>query len=267
MKKVVSYSLYNARPKDTINAVINCILIPKFYPGWIARFYIDDTIPPAIESLIRTFEHVEIITMPRHRGSEAMLWRFLPASDPDVSVMISRDADSWVSTREAVCVDQWLKSDKNFHIIRDHCYHSQKVMGGMWGQRNHILPKMKEMVDEFSQNNTYDQGFLAEKIYPFITHDLFVHYGNPQYTFHGERTEGYFNDGGTPIPDYIEWDPIPGISFYEAHRINAFFCCHCKGTHRTFVGGILEHIPPEAMNVVINYANEKNVSLAGCPGF
>lgn len=269
MKKIVSYSLYNNRPKDTINAVINCMLVSKIYPGWIARFYIDDTVPKPIENLLRTFPHVEVVMMPRHRGNEAMLWRFLPASEAEYdTVMISRDADSWVSSREKICVDRWLEGKKNFHIIRDHCYHSQKIMGGMWGVRNSILPKMNEEVEKFSQTGTYDQGFLADVIYPNITHDLIVHYGEPQYNNQGQRTRGYFNDGGIPIPPYTEWDePIPGLSFREANKINAFFCAHCKKTHDVLIGGIIEHIPPRALEVVKNYAKEQNISLDGCPGF
>lgn len=267
MKKIVSYSLYNSRPKDIINAIINCLLMPKIYPGWVARFYIDDTIPSCIEKLLRTFEYVEVVTMPRHRGSEAMLWRFLPAAEYN-TVMISRDADSWISVREKVCVDQWLEGKKNFHIIRDHCYHSQKIMGGMWGVRNYILPKMNEEVERFSENNSYDQGFLADVIYPNITHDLIVHYGHPQYNFEGQIVNGYFNDGGVPIPSYQEWDePIPGLSFRETNKLNAFHCCHCKKTHDVFIGGIMEHIPPRAMEVVKKYAADKGISLDGCPGF
>lgn len=259
MKKIISYSLYNQRRKDMVNAIINCILMPKVYPGWTGRFYIDDTISPNVTKLLHTFEYIEVINMPRHRGSEAMLWRFLPAAEYD-TVMISRDADSWLSSREKVCVDQWLASDKNFHIIRDHCYHSQKVMGGMWGVRNYILPKMKEMVEEFSKENTYDQGFLADKIYPNITHDLIVHYGHPQYNFHGQIVNGYFNDGGIPIPAYEEVDePVPGLSFREANQLNAFLCCHCKKVHDVFIGGILENIPPRALEVVKQYAAEKNI--------
>lgn len=265
MKKIVSYSLYNDRPKDVINAVINCFLIPKIYPGWIARFYIDDTIPSAIEKLLRTFEHVEIVQMPRHRGNEAMLWRFLSASEPEYdTVMISRDADSWVSVREKVCVDQWLAGKKNFHIIRDHCYHSQKIMGGMWGVRNYILSTMKDEVEKFSKDNTYDQGFLADVIYPNITHDLIVHYGNPQYNNQGKLVHGYFNDGGISIPVYSEWDePVPGLSFREANKLNSFFCSHCKKTHDVLIGGIIEHIPPRALEVVKQYALSKDISLNG----
>lgn len=266
MKKIVSYSLYNNRPKDVINGIINCMLLPKIYPDWTGRFYVDDTIPSCIDKLLRTFEHIEVVEMPHHKGSEAMLWRFLPAAEHNTA-MISRDADSWVSVREKACVDQWLASDKNFHIIRDHCYHSQKVMGGMWGVRNHILPKMKEEVDSFSQNNTYDQGFLANVIYPNITHDLIVHYGHPQHDNTGKMVNGYFNDGGIPIPAYQEWDePIPGLSFREANKLNAFHCAHCKKTHDVLIGGITEHIPPRALDVVRKYAQEKNIVL-DCPGF
>lgn len=266
MKKIISYSLYNNRSKDAINAIINCLLMPAIYPGWVGRFYIDDTVPSCVEKLLRTFDHVEVVVMPRHRGNEAMLWRFLPASEYG-TVMISRDADSWISVREKVCVDQWLESKKNFHIIRDHCYHSQKIMGGMWGVRNYILPKMKEMVEEFSKDKTYDQGFLADEIYPNITHDMMVHYGHPQYNSQGKIVNGYFNDGGIPIPPYAEWDePVPGLSFREANKLNAFFCAHCKKTHDVLIGGITEHIPPRALEVVKKYASEKGISLEGCPG-
>lgn len=266
MKKIISYSLYNNRPKDVINAIINCLLIPKIYPDWIARFYIDDTIPSCIEKLLRTFEYVEVIVMPRHKGSEAMLWRFLPASEENV-VMISRDADSWVSRREKVCVDEWLAGKKNFHIIRDHCYHSQKIMGGMWGVRNNILSKMKEEVDNFCKKESYDQGFLATVIYPNITHDLITHYGDPQYNNQGQLVNGYFNDSCIPIPNYQEWDePITGLSFREANKLNTFFCAHCKKHHDILIGGITEHIPPRALEVVKQYAKEKNIIL-DCDGF
>lgn len=268
MKKLISYSLYNNRPKDTINAVINCLLAPKVYPDWGVRFYIDDTVPGPIAQLLRSFDYVEVVEMPHHRGSEAMLWRFLPASDWDVDVFISRDADSWLSSREVACVNEWLASNKDFHIIRDHCYHSQLIMGGVWGQRNHILTKMKEEVDEFSKNDTYDQGFLAKRIYPNITHTLFVHYGKPQYTSHGNETFGYFEDGGVPIPAYEEVDePVAGLSFREVNQINGFRCAHCKRVHDVFIGGIMEQIPARALQVVRDYAAEKGISLEGCPGF
>lgn len=265
MKHIISYSLYNDRPKDVINAVINCLLAPEVYPGWVVRFYVDDTIPGCIDKLLRSFDYVEVINMPRHKGNEAMLWRFLPASEED-AVMISRDADSWISTREKVCVDAWLNGKKNFHIIRDHCYHSQKIMGGMWGVRNNILSKMDQEVETFCKTGMYDQGFLATVIYPNITHDLITHYGDPQYDNQGKLVNGYFNDSCVPIPAYQEIDePVPGLSFREANKLNTFFCAHCKKHHDVLIGGITEHIPPRALDVVRKYAKEKGIVL-DCQG-
>lgn len=261
-KKVISFCLFKDRPKDSFNAIANCFLSPGIYPGWICRFYVDETVPKGIVDLMRTFDHVEVVEMPRHRGSEAMLWRFLPASDSDVDVFISRDCDSWVSTREAVCVDEWLKSNKNFHIIRDHCYHINKIMGGMWGCRNHILPEMRELVEEFSKNNTYDQGFLAEYIYPKVLDTAMIHlsehihsdtYLTPeQYAAKYEgRSCPYPRDGGILMPPYknIEIDEyVKGLSFNKIGYLNNNGKCgHCHELHLTFVGAILQYMNLEML--------------------
>lgn len=37
--------------------------------------------------------------------------------------------------REMVAVKAWLKSDKQFHVMRDHVYHEHPVMAGLWGAR------------------------------------------------------------------------------------------------------------------------------------
>jgi len=258
-KMIISFSLYNKRPKDVVNAIFNCFLAPKVYPGWLCRFYYDNTIPTDILELLKTFRYVELIEMQPHRASEAMLWRFLPASDPTVKAMISRDADSWVSTREYKMVENWLFSDKNFHIIRDHCYHSKKIMGGVWGVRNRILPQMKELVDEFSKNDTYDQGFLATQIYPLIENTLYV---NDPHTpeNHVVLRDQYHTDSSNGIPEYYSDDePVEGLSFSKVHSLNKFECWHCKKTHETFVGAILEHMTQESLNYLKQYCIEKNI--------
>ena len=62
-----------------------------------------------------------------------MFWRFEPAGEEDVDVMISRDTDSRLNLREKFAVEEWLESDKGFHIMRDHPHHGYPVLGGMWG--------------------------------------------------------------------------------------------------------------------------------------
>ena len=90
-----------------------------------------------------------------------MFWRFDPAfSEKDV-IMIFRDTDSRLNQREKVAVDKWLESDKDFHILRDHPYHTTQIMGGMWGSRNNILFPLKEQYATFVKNGnrSADQDF------------------------------------------------------------------------------------------------------------
>jgi hypothetical protein len=259
MSRIIAFSLYGDRAKYTVNAVINCMLAPAVYPGWACRFYVDDTVPLGIVALLRSFEHVELVQMPRHHDAGAMLWRFLPVGEPGVDAMISRDADSWLGSREAACVQDWLASGREFHIIRDHCYHSQPIMAGLWGARGGALPEMAEWVADFSRHGTYDQGFLAERVYPLAVSRSLIHRGE-QHDPAGEITSG-FDDGAVPIPAYEEVDEaVPGLSFLEAHRLNGFVCSHCRRTHPSYIGGMLERIPPRALEAVRQLTRERGLS-------
>lgn len=266
-KNLISFCLYNQRPKDVLNAVFNCMLSPHVYPGWLCRFYVDDTIPDFVKQLLQSFKHVEMVQMPRHKGSEAMLWRFYPAVEENVNFMICRDADSWLSTREAVCVQEWLQSGKSTHIIRDHCYHSQKMMAGMWGcdvgKFRALCPDFLQDMKMFLETESHDQTFLARHVYPLVQNDLLVHYGNPQYDNQGQVVNGYFHDNCVPIPDYKEIDEyVCDLSFLEIQKRNEMHCSHCKQTHRTFIGAILEKIPERALQVLTEYAKSQQIPIS-----
>ena len=49
--------------------------------------------------------------------------------DPQVSHMVSRDLDSLLNDREGAAVQEWLKSDKAFHFMRDHPAHGIEILG------------------------------------------------------------------------------------------------------------------------------------------
>ena len=55
--------------------------------------------------------------------------RFFPMLDPQVSHMVSRDLDSLLNDREGAAVQEWLKSDKAFHFMRDHPAHGIEILG------------------------------------------------------------------------------------------------------------------------------------------
>jgi hypothetical protein len=84
--------------------------------------------------------------------------------------MISRDTDSRLNSRESNAVNQWLKSNKDFHIMRDHPYHNTEILGGMWGVRNGLLSDIKDDIKKYVKGDFWqvDQNFLKEIVYPKV---------------------------------------------------------------------------------------------------
>jgi hypothetical protein len=82
-----------------------------------------------------------------------------------------------LNQREKDAVDEWLKSDKGFHIMRDHPYHTTEILGGMWGSKKGVIPKIKEYISDYVKGNFWqvDQNFLKQKIYPIIKNNSLVH--------------------------------------------------------------------------------------------
>jgi hypothetical protein len=175
MKKIISFSLWGNNPKYTIGAVRNSELSNEIYKDWICRFYVGKSVPQEIINQLESKSNVEVISMDESGDWTGMFWRFLACEDSDV--MISRDTDSRLSLREKVAVDEWLKSNKDFHIMRDHPYHQTEILGGMWGCRNGVLKNIKELITNYKKGNFWqvDQNFLRELIYPIIKEKSFVH--------------------------------------------------------------------------------------------
>ena len=75
-----------------------------------------------------------------------LIWRFFPILDQDVDVLLVRDLDSHISMREVSAVKEFLNSTKDFHIMRDHPFHIQPIMGGLWGIRQTMNRTKNEAV-------------------------------------------------------------------------------------------------------------------------
>lgn len=176
MKKIVSFSLWGNNPKYTTGAIYNAELTPEIYPGWFSRFYIGASTHVSIGKKLEELG-AEVIYMNEPGDWRGMFWRFYPAADDDVEIMLSRDADSRLNLREKAAVDEWLMSDKDFHIMRDHPAHSAPIMGGMWGARGSILRDIKNMIDQYHKGDFWqvDQNFLRDRIYPIVRNFACVH--------------------------------------------------------------------------------------------
>lgn len=211
--KVIVYCLWGNDTIYWVGALRNIKLAEELYPDWTCRFYIDSN---SDVELIKTISgsNVEVILMDskvttyenlsdrfNHSG---LFWRFLPLLEKDIDIVISRDCDSRISRREVDAVNEWLLSNKDFHIMRDHPYHQVPILSGMWGCRNNILSNIDELLQKWEYNtnkgiyHAEDQDFLGQIIYPIVSVLSFEHsefnivYNNEVHNFPNIRNDYEF---------------------------------------------------------------------------
>jgi len=223
-KMIISFSLYGDNPKYQRGALENLRLSRELYSGWNCRFYVSQEIPSSIVCKLRQ-EGAEVIAKTRRDKVDGMFWRFLPANENDLDILLVRDIDSRLSEREVLAVQEWIRSGKGFHIMRDHPYHTSLIMGGMWGCRGNVLSNLPHLVWKWRlmrlltgqrgyHQKGLDQAFLNQMIYPLIEDDVLIH--SEVVRFEGEKVQPFpsqrrgfefvgeiFDEDGTTIDGQI----------------------------------------------------------------
>ena len=175
-KKVISFSLFGNHPTYTLGAVANARHANRAYPGWICRFYVADDVPEGIIVRLKDYG-AEVINMGRRVGYEPSSWRFLATVDPEVDIALLRDADSRFTKCELLMVNEWLASDKKFHVMRPGPY-PLPILSGLWGVRGNI-PNFKELLEDHLRSGVNTMGtdelFLRDNLYPQMKGKVFVH--------------------------------------------------------------------------------------------
>lgn len=191
---LVSYSLYGTSAKYIEGAIRNAKTTPKVLPGWKCRFYVAEEIPKKyLNQLIELGS--EVITCETSIGSSGMFWRYRAIDDKNYEFVIFRDTDSVIDLREADAINEWVKSGKSIHIIRDHPQHDVPILGGLWGVRNGAIPTFLDALVRYTPNGYYgeDQEFLTKHVYKtnrnkIMIHDSFFKREGGTYKFRLERT-------------------------------------------------------------------------------
>tara|TARA_R110000824_G_scaffold5670_3_gene26038 strand:+ start:4347 stop:5003 length:657 start_codon:yes stop_codon:yes gene_type:complete len=176
--KLLNFAVWGNDPKYLLGATKNAILAEEVYPGWKCRFYVSGEVPFSWVYNLRKIRNTEIIQIPKLGDWTFSFNRFLSMSEPDVEVMISRDADSRLGIREKAAVDEWLTSDKGFHIMKDHPWHyTYPILAGMFGCKAGIIDNIAKEIESFEKTNWYhsDQEFLKQIVFPKIKDNVMVH--------------------------------------------------------------------------------------------
>lgn len=191
-KKIISFTLWGSKPLFTGGSIRNAQLAKELFPDWICRFHIN-SVPEHIIEKLSQFDNVELVNIGTdvwkeygRRAGDAqpegsLFWKFEPYFDEDVEVVIGRDPDNRLSHREKIAIDEWLESNQQFHIMRDHPGHctGTPILGAMWGMKKSVGLDLKKLIDDYKKQTQWpmiDQWFLMKFIYPLVKDCSMIHH-------------------------------------------------------------------------------------------
>ncbi len=178
-KKVIAFSLWGNQKRYIFGTLRNLLLAPDIYPDWELWFYVDESVSAGFLEIIEQLGGKVIIQPNNQPQHEKLCWRFNIANEENVGYFLVRDADSVFSVRESLAVDEWLKSGKCFHIIRDWWTHTDLILAGLWGGIAGSLPPIKTLVESYQSGKVttpnIDQWFLRDCLWRYIKTDCLIH--------------------------------------------------------------------------------------------
>lgn len=214
-KKIISFSLFGTEAMYQMGAIENVRLAKLIYPEWQCWFYVGKSVSTHVVNQLVS-EGANIVFMDRlEEDWSATMWRYYALGIHEAAV-IFRDCDSRLSFREKCAVEEWLVSDRQFHVMRDHPEHSALVMAGMWGAKAPGMQQIRKLIpNPLPRSDRYhdhaDQGWLAGTVYPVVRESLMSHcsfwsYEPDSLWFPTKRLpgvfvgQGYEADGSLRIP-------------------------------------------------------------------
>ena len=238
MKKVVSFSLYGYADYYRAGALKNADLCKKYYKDWEVWMYVSPTIPIEIVKELKN-KDVKVYLVDDGDTPFFMNYRYFPISDETVDYAIFRDTDSRVDEREAAAVDEWIKSGKGLHIMRDHPWHGpaplhHMMLGGMWGVQCDKLRDAKDIIlaNKIPCNHGYDQYLITKHFYPRLKDDYLAH-------------DEFFEKTKWPLPRLKK--------FINAYGTEKYIFTGCQ------YDSFDQPLHPEHLEMVENYLKENNL--------
>jgi hypothetical protein len=168
--KIVSISSYGTNPRYIIGAHKQYDLCKIFYPDWEFRAYVDDA---------SNYNMSEAKVIEVKDGSHGVFWRFEPLFESDDNIVIVRDSDGRITHREQMAVQEWLSSDKKFHVYRDHEAHFEfPVIACAFGLKGKLSENLHLIMKEFATKTNYytnDQVYLREFVFKEVQNSVMIH--------------------------------------------------------------------------------------------
>jgi hypothetical protein len=206
MPKVFSFCLYGTDDNYYLGLLENIQIIKEYYPDYeifVYRGKCEKEWPLSNVNVIYT----------NREGPINTVFRYLPLQFAEIGFV--RDSDSRITERDRWCIDEFLKSDKQYHIIRDHYWHKSPIMAGMFGWKEPLDIQL-----DTSDDSDYgiDETLLKDHVYPIIKEKTLVH--TNIYSFSGE------DDRRIEIPQKDRFDFVGNVIWNGVPKFEYFVDIH-----------------------------------------
>ena len=184
---IISYALYGNNKKYCLGMLENLKINKIKLPEWITYIYYSEDVPNEYIEMYKHYNPILIKCKKTDYKWEGMFWRFNPINNNNINIFLSRDADSRITDREIKFINDFINSDKCFHIIRDNPGHEIEILGGTFGvkvkefNKKYKIKNIDEYILEYRKlyhkniEKQPDQIFLRDKIWPLIKNDNYCH--------------------------------------------------------------------------------------------
>lgn len=222
MSVIVSFCVFGEDPGNIYvpGALKQAALYNVHHPDWRMVFYIGRSARALIPSL-RQYRNIHIEICDGPEDQTATFWRFRALREFGADFYLFRDVDSRLIARERMAVAEWMDSGRNFHVIRDHPFHSVPILAGLWGCTKFVTHRIPDSPQGFREiKYGIDQTFLWQRVWPTAKRDLYASvdcqwaFGTPVHSIPGDLSEGFcgmgWNGDDTPrIPKDIRGNLVP----------------------------------------------------------
>jgi len=185
MVNAFSFCLYG--PKNEryyLGMQQNVLLALKHFPTWKVYVYVGPDVDPEMVNWLHAYPNV-VLRETGVTGALNMIHRFYAIDDPDVDLMMVRDADSRIHWKDRWAIQEFVASPQYVaHTIRDNIEHTARLMGGLWGLRKSAGLCIRDLYAAYAEDTAlghrvaHDQNFLGDVVYPRVKSQMLVHYSN-----------------------------------------------------------------------------------------
>jgi len=183
MKKLISFTLFGNDPKYNVGAVKNIEQFNQMLPDWeVVIYYHKDNInnEVLIDLKNRNVNLIDVsdFNLTKKSVNEySYFWRFFAFFNSDYYVIV-RDLDSRPSYREVTYINNWVKSCKDFFIIRDHPWHSP-IPAGLLGMKKNGDRFKNHLINYIDNNNIVwgSDQYILEDFFKQISNDEIFYCG------------------------------------------------------------------------------------------